>query len=193
MYFEFCSNISLFTETWRPSCRSNKVGIPVSTASTGAESYHFSWFCEIMEELTIFFVVDEGSHGEFDDSIFGISSMHELDSTTLTILSGYFFDIAKIRESIDIGISDDDEIASTSSITSKWASFCNTGLTSPRNDSISTVSRTKSHIYSIDEHNCVFISRILLIFSIMLGNLTNCFYIIIYFFSMRSAVMRALS
>jgi hypothetical protein len=105
-----------------------------------------------MEKCICFFFVYECSDREFDDFIFRISTMHELDATTFSIVCCHFFDITEIRKCVDIWVSYDDEVASAPSITSKRPTFGYTGFTSPRNDSISSVSCTKSDIYSIDEH-----------------------------------------
>jgi hypothetical protein len=105
-----------------------------------------------MEEFSIFFVVNKSPHWEFDNFILRISTVHELYTATFTIICGYFFYVAKIRKSINIEVSNDDEITPSPSITSERASFCNAGLTPPGNDSAPSISSSELHINSIDEH-----------------------------------------
>jgi hypothetical protein len=153
MDFEFCPEVTMFTEARSTTCSGNKVSISVSTTSSGTESYHFTWFCEIVKKRTTFFVINKCSYGELDDFIRGIRPMHELNSTTFTILSGYFFDIAEVRKCIDIWISDDYKIPPTAAITSKRSTLGYARFSPPRDDSISSISSTEFHIDGIDKHN----------------------------------------
>lgn len=152
MNFEFRSEITMLTEARGSPCRSHKMSISIATTTTDTEPYHFSWFCEIMEEYVTFFFVNQRSDGKFHDFVFSISAMHQLYSATFTIVCGHFFYIAKIRESVDIWVSNNDEITPSPTITSKWPTFCNACFTSPRDDTISSVSGSKSNIYAIYKH-----------------------------------------
>jgi len=104
-----------------------------------------------VEEIA-FHIVDERSDGELNDSILCIGSMHELYASSFTIFSGYFFDIAEIGKRVFIWICDDDEITSTTTITSEWSTFGYTRFSPPGNNTISSISCSEFHIYSIDEH-----------------------------------------
>jgi hypothetical protein len=79
--------------------------------------------------------------------------MKHLYTPSFTIFRCDFLYITEIRESIDIWIGYDDEITTTTTITSKRPTFGYTGFTSPRDNTISSISGTEFHIYCIDEHN----------------------------------------
>ena len=107
-----------------------------------------------MKEIS-FKIVDQGTDGEFHNSIRSIGSMKFLYSSSLTILSSYFFYISKIREGIDVWISNDNDITTSTTITSKRSSFGNSSLTPPRDDTITTISSSEFDIYCIDKHNLI--------------------------------------
>jgi len=104
-----------------------------------------------MEEITIH-IIDECSDGEFHYFIGSICTMHELDTSSLTIFCRYFFDVAEIGKCILVWISDDDEITSSTTITSEWSTFGNSRFSPPGNNTISSISCPEFHINSIDEH-----------------------------------------
>jgi hypothetical protein len=106
-----------------------------------------------MKECICFLFVDECSDREFDDFVFCISTMHELDATTFSIFCCDFFYITEVREGVDVWVSYDDEVPSTTTITSKRPTFSNTSFSSPRDDSVSSISCTEFHIDGIDKHN----------------------------------------
>lgn len=151
MDIEFCSCVPIFCEAWCSTCCCYKMSISITTTSSDTQTYIFAWFCEVVEEFTIH-IVNESAYREFHYFIFCVRPMHELYSASLAVFSCNFFDVSKIRKGVDIRVSNHYYIASTPSIPTKWTSFCNTGLPSPRDKTITAVSSSELNIYSIDKH-----------------------------------------
>lgn len=151
MDIELGSQVAVFSEPRRAPCRAREMGIPISSSSAHAEAHHLSFLREVVEQAP-FHIIDERPHGEFHDPILRISPMHELDAATFPIVGSDFFDITEIRERIDIGIRDDDEVSASPAITSKRPPFGYAGFPPPGDYPVSSVPGSESDVDGIDEH-----------------------------------------
>gem|GEM_PF-3780557 len=98
----FFSSISKFCKFGSLACGSSEVCISVSSASSLTQEIFDSEFTEIDNEFSVFCIFYERSHGNFDDKIFAIGSLHEIGSSFDSILRFDNFFVAKMGKRIEV-------------------------------------------------------------------------------------------